>query len=157
MRFGGGRPPPPPDPDLIRALARLLAETGLGEIEYTVGRHRLRVARAAAAVGALPPAVAAVPGTAPETGANAAPEAVTADHPGALTAPMVGMIYLAPEPGAAPFVRVGDTVVIGQTLLIIEAMKVMNEIRSRRPGRVVRIFAADAQPVEYGAVLMLIE
>ena len=67
MRFGGRRPPPPPDPDLIRALARLLAETGLGEIEYTVGRHRLRVARAAAAVGALPPAVAAVPGTAPET------------------------------------------------------------------------------------------
>jgi acetyl-CoA carboxylase biotin carboxyl carrier protein len=70
---------------------------------------------------------------------------------------MVGTIYLAPEPGAAPFVRVGDTVIVGQTLLIIEAMKVMNEIRSTRPGRVVRILAADAQPVEYGAVLMLIE
>jgi acetyl-CoA carboxylase biotin carboxyl carrier protein len=144
VRFGGRRPPPPPDPDLIRALARLLDETGLGEIEYAVGRHRLRVARA----------VAATPGIAPET---AAPGAMIADHPGALTAPMVGTIYLAPEPGAAPFVRVGDTVVTGQTLLIIEAMKVMNEIRSTRPGRVVRILAADAEPVEYGAVLMLIE
>ena len=154
MRFGGRRPPLPPDPDLIRALAQLLAETGLSEIEYAVGRHRLRVARAAAAVGA-PRAVAAAPGMASETGA--AGEAMIADHPGALTAPMVGTIYLAPEPGAAPFVRVGDTVVTGQTLLIIEAMKVMNEIRSIRPGRVVRILATDAQPVEYGAVLMLIE
>ena len=157
MRFGGRRPPPPPDPDLIRALAQLLAETGLSEIEYAVGRHRLRVARAAAAVGAPPRAVAAAPGTAPETAPGAAPEAMIANHPGALTAPMVGTIYLAPEPGAAPFVRVGDTVVTGQTLLIIEAMKVMNEIRSIRPGRVVRILATDAQPVEYGAVLMLIE
>ena len=156
MRFGGRRPPPPPDPDLIRALAQLLAETGLSEIEYAVGRHRLRVARAAAAVGA-PRAVAAAPGMASETAPGAAAEAMIADHPGALTAPMVGTIYLAPEPGAAPFVRVGDTVVTGQTLLIIEAMKVMNEIRSIRPGRVVRILAADAQPVEYGAVLMLIE
>ena len=158
MRFGGRRPPPPPDPDLIRALARLLAETGLGEIEYAVGRHRLRVARAAAAVEAPPPAVPA-PAAAPlETAAaGAAAEAILADHPGALMAPMVGTIYLAPEPGATPFVRIGDTVVIGQTLLIIEAMKVMNEIRSTRPGRVVRILAADAQPVEYGAVLMLIE
>ena len=157
MRFGGRRPPPPPDPDLIRALARLLAETGLGEIEYAVGRHRLRVARAAAAVEALPPAVPAPAGAPIETAAGAAAEAMLADHPGALTAPMVGTIYLAPEPGAPPFVRIGDTVVIGQTLLIIEAMKVMNEIRSSRPGRVVRILAADAQPVEYGAVLMLIE
>jgi acetyl-CoA carboxylase biotin carboxyl carrier protein len=156
VRFGGRGPPPPPDPDLIRALARLLAETGLGEIEYAVGRHRLRVARAAAAVGA-PPAVAAVPGIAFETTLGAAPEAMIANHPGALTAPMVGTIYLAPDPGAAPFVRVGDTVVTGQTLLIIEAMKVMNEIRSTRPGRVVRILVTDAQPVEYGAVLMLIE
>jgi acetyl-CoA carboxylase biotin carboxyl carrier protein len=154
VRFGRRRSPPQPDPDLIRALAQLLDETGLGEIEYAVGRHRLRVARPAAAVGALPPAVAAAPAIAPET---AAPEAPIADHPGALTSPMVGTTYLAPEPGAAPYVQVGDTVATGQTLLIIEAMKVMNEIRSRRSGRVVRIFAADAQPVEYGALLMLIE
>jgi acetyl-CoA carboxylase biotin carboxyl carrier protein len=157
VRFGGRRPPPPPDPDLIRALARLLAETGLGEIEYAVGRHRLRVARALAGNGASPPAVAATPGIAPETTPSANPESTIADHPGALTAPIVGTIYLAPEPGGAPFVRVGDTVVTGQTLLIIEAMKVMNEIRSTRPGRIVRILVADAQPIEYGAVLMLIE
>jgi acetyl-CoA carboxylase biotin carboxyl carrier protein len=157
VRFGGRRPPPPPDPDLIRALARLLAETGLAEIEYAVGRHRLRIARAAAGIvaplaGGAPPAAIA-----PDDTQGAATEAMTADHPGALTAPMVGTVYLAPEPGAAPFVRIGDTVVTGQTLLIIEAMKVMNEIRSSRPGRVVRIVAVDAQPVEYGAVLMLIE
>jgi acetyl-CoA carboxylase biotin carboxyl carrier protein len=154
VRFGGGRPPPPPDPDLIRALARLLAETGLSEIEYAVGRNRMRVARAVAAP-ILP--VTPVPTPLGDAAADAAAETRAADHPGALTAPMVGTIYLAPQPGAPPFVRVGDAVVVGQTLLIIEAMKVMNEIRSTRPGRVVRILAADAQPVEYGAVLMLIE
>ena len=153
MRFGGGGPPPPPDPDLIRALARLLAETGLSEIEYAVGRRRLRVARAVAT--ALPAALApAVPN---DGTAETASEPALAQHPGALTAPMVGTVYLAPQPGAAPFVRVGDSVVTGQTLLIIEAMKVMNEIKSPRPGRVLRILADDAGPVEYGAVLMLIE
>ena len=157
MRFGGRGPPPPPDLDLIRALARLLEETGLGEIEYAAGRHRLRVARAVAGAGVPLRAVAAASGIAAETAPNANAESSIADHPGALTAPMVGTTYLAPEPGAAPFVRVGDTVVTGQTLLIIEAMKVMNEIRSTRAGRVARIFAADAEPVEYGAVLMLIE
>ena len=151
MRFGG-RPPPPPDPDLIRALARLLSETGLSEIEYTVGRHRLRVARAPATAAPAMPAFAAAP-AAPGDSADTA----VAEHPGALTAPMVGTAYLAPQPGAPSFVRVGDAVVAGQTLLIIEAMKVMNEIRAPRPGRVVRIFVADAEPVEYGAPLMLIE
>jgi acetyl-CoA carboxylase biotin carboxyl carrier protein len=149
VRFAGRGPPPPPDPDLIRSLARLLAETGLSEIEYAVGRHRLRVARAAAVSLAAAPA--------PEIAAGIAAATAVSDHPGALTAPMVGTVYLAPQPGATPFVRVGDTVVAGQTLLIIEAMKVMNEIRSTRPGRVTRILAADAEPVEYGAVLMLIE
>jgi acetyl-CoA carboxylase biotin carboxyl carrier protein len=149
VRFGGRRPPPPPDPDLIRALARLLAETGLGEIEYAVGRYRLRVARCAA-----PSAPAAAM---PEDAAAAIGDSRVGDHPGVLTAPMVGTVFLAPQPGAAAFVRVGDAVVAGQTLLIIEAMKVMNEIRSTRPGRVVEILAADAQPVEYGAPLMLIE
>jgi acetyl-CoA carboxylase biotin carboxyl carrier protein len=154
VRFGGGRPPQPPDPDLIRALARLLAETGLSEIEYAVGRNRLRVARAVAVAGQVPGSVV---GPAPAASADATAETGVADDPGALTAPMVGTVYLAPQPGAPPFVRVGDTVVAGQTLLIIEAMKVMNEIRSPRPGRVVQILAADAQPVEYGAVLMVIE
>jgi acetyl-CoA carboxylase biotin carboxyl carrier protein len=151
VRIGGGSTLPPPDPDLIRALARLLAETGLSEIEYAVGRRRLRVARAFVPLPAVPaPAAAAA---AAETASGAA----LAEHPGALTAPMVGTVYLAPQPGAAPFVRVGDVVVTGQTLLIIEAMKVMNEIKSPRPGRVVRILADDAQPVEYGAALMMIE
>src|SRR5258706_2616578 len=80
-----------------------------------------------------------------------------AGHPGAVTSPIVGIFYLAAEPGAAPFVRVGDTVGEGQTLLIIEAMKVMNQIRAPRGGRVTSIFVEDAAPVEYGAALMLIE
>jgi acetyl-CoA carboxylase biotin carboxyl carrier protein len=147
VRFGG-RLPPPPDPDLIRALARLLDETGLSEIEYAIGRHRLRVARRAEPVR--------------DAARSAAAEAIADDaavtgHPGALTAPMVGTVYLAPQPGAAAFVEIGDAVVAGQTLLIIEAMKVMNEIRAARPGRVTRILVADAEPVEYGAPLMLIE
>jgi acetyl-CoA carboxylase biotin carboxyl carrier protein len=154
VRVFGGRPPPAPDPDLIRALARLLAETGLSEIEYGVGRHRLRVARAVATAPAV--GQAALGGAVADPG-GAAEEQIVDDRPGALTAPMVGTVYLSPQPGAAPFVQVGDAVVAGQTLLIIEAMKVMNEIRSARPGRVVRILAADAEPVEYGAPLMLIE
>ena len=152
MRFGGRRAAASPDPELIRTLARLMAETGLGEIEYSIGRRRLRVARHPAASPAPPPL-----GDLSESVAPAPAGATLSEHPGAVTAPMVGTIYLAPEPGAAPFVRVGDPVFVGQTLLIIEAMKVMNEIRSVRPGRVVRILAADAQPVEYGAPLMLIE
>ena len=78
-------------------------------------------------------------------------------HPGTVTSPIVGIVYLAAEPGAPPFVRVGDTVSEGQTLLIIEAMKVMNQIRAPRAGRVTQIFVEDAAPVEYGAALMLIE
>jgi acetyl-CoA carboxylase biotin carboxyl carrier protein len=138
-----------PDPELVRSLARLLAETGLSEIEYAVGSHRIRVARVAS------PAGQAAPASAPGVAVPAAAE--LSEHPGALTAPMVGTAYLAPEPGAPPFVRLGDVVVAGQTLLIIEAMKVMNEIKAPRAGRVAQIFAADAQPVEYGAPLLLIE
>ncbi|MGH7029180.1 MAG: acetyl-CoA carboxylase biotin carboxyl carrier protein, partial [Stellaceae bacterium] len=78
-------------------------------------------------------------------------------HPGAVTSPMVGTAYLAPRPGAAAFVRLGESVAEGQPLLIIEAMKVMNEIRASRSGRIVQILVADAQPVEYGAMLMVIE
>ncbi len=153
MRFGGRRPTLLPDPELIRTLAQLLAETGLTEIEYAVGHQRIRVARGLVASGAAMPAAAAGPAAA----ASIAAERGLADHPGALNAPMVGTAYLAPQPGAPPFVRLGDNVVAGQTLLIIEAMKVMNEIRAPRPGRVVEILAADAQPVEYGQPLMLIE
>jgi len=164
------RPPLTPDADVIRALAGLLAETGLTEIEYAVGDHRIRVARdsaekpAAAANGhthpqASPPPVAAEPQPALAT-PQPAPEPTPtngADHPGTLSSPMVGVAYLAPQPGAAPFVRVGDQISKGQTLMIIEAMKVMNQIRAPQGGRVTRIFVTDADPVEYGAPLMLIE
>jgi acetyl-CoA carboxylase biotin carboxyl carrier protein len=149
VRFGGRFPPLSPDPDLIRTLALLLAETGLTEIEYAVGDRRIRVARGAAAAGAAPTYV-------PAAGLTAA-AAGLADHPGAVLAPMVGTAYLAAQPGAPPFVHLGDNVVEGQPLLIIEAMKVMNEIRAPRPGRVTQILIADSQPVEYGAPLMLLE
>jgi acetyl-CoA carboxylase biotin carboxyl carrier protein len=144
MRIGG-RSPPFPDTELIRALAALLTETGLTEIEYAAGDRRVRVARVP---GAPAPALTAAVSTA---------VAGSIEHPGAVKAPMVGTAYLAPQPGAPPFVRLGEAVGEGQPLLIIEAMKVMNQIRAHRPGRVAQILVADAQPVEYGAVLMLIE
>ena len=144
MKFGG-RARPFPDAELIRALAALLTETGLTEIEYAVGDRRVRVARAVAA-------------PAPLAGSPAPSAAVgSIEHPGAVRAPIVGTAYLAAQPGAPPFVRLGDTIVEGQPLLIIEAMKVMNQIRAHRPGQVAQILVADAQPVEFGAVLMLIE
>jgi acetyl-CoA carboxylase biotin carboxyl carrier protein len=141
----GGRSPPFPDAELVRTLAALLTETGLTEIEYAIGDRRIRVARAAG--GPVPLAVASAPSAA----------AGSIEHPGAVKAPIVGTAYLAPQPGAPPFVRLGDIIVEGQPLLIIEAMKVMNQIRAHRPGRIAQILVADAQPVEYGAVLMLIE
>jgi acetyl-CoA carboxylase biotin carboxyl carrier protein len=149
VRFGG-RSPPFPDADLIRSLAALLTETGLTEIEYAIGDRRIRVARV---VGALPPA--AVPPIAAPAAVPA--QAVPTEHPGAVKAPMVGTVYLAPQPGDPPFVHLGDAVAEGQPLLIIEAMKVMNQIRAHRAGRVTQILVTDAQPVEYGALLMLIE
>jgi acetyl-CoA carboxylase biotin carboxyl carrier protein len=152
VRFGGRRPPLLPDPELIRTLARLLAETGLSEIEYSIGESRIRVARGerrAAPVTSAPAEVAAAP-------APPAVETDLADHPGAVKSPMVGTAYLAPQPGAPPFVRPGDSVVAGQPLLIIEAMKVMNQIRAPRAGRIERILVSDGEPVEYGAILMLI-
>ena len=163
MKFGGRRSPLAPDPDLIRSLAKLLDETGLTEIEYAVGDQRIHVARHTAvaareAVVASPqPTALEKPATPP--GANGAghPGTNGHDHPGMLKAPLVGIAYLAAEPGAPPYVRVGDTVAEGQTLMIIEAMKVMNQIRAPRAGRISRVYIGDAEPVEYGTVLMLIE
>jgi acetyl-CoA carboxylase biotin carboxyl carrier protein len=146
----GGRSPPFPDAELIRTLAALLNETGLTEIEYAIGDRRIRIARVPGAPGlATTPAVAALsPLPVP---------AAPVDHSGAVKAPMVGTAYLAPQPGDPPFVRLGDAVTEGQPLLIIEAMKVMNQIRAHRAGRIAQILIADAQPVEYGAILMLLE
>jgi acetyl-CoA carboxylase biotin carboxyl carrier protein len=152
VKIGGRRRSPlAPDPDLIRALAQLLAENGLTEIEYAVGDRLIRVSRGV--LGASPQTALAPASVAPST-TTAADASV---HPGAVTAPMVGIAYLAAQPGAPAFVRLGEVVLAGQPLLIIEAMKVMNEIRAPRAGRIAQILIEDAQPVEYGAVLMLIE
>jgi len=145
------------DTDLIRRLAELLDETGLNEIELCDGANRVRVARAPAG----PPPQAAGGNAAPQA-APATPAAVggpenEAEPPGAVTSPMVGTVYVAPEPGAPPFVGVGDMVEEGQTLFIIEAMKVMNPIRSPRAGRISRILVANGDPVEFGEVLLVIE
>jgi acetyl-CoA carboxylase biotin carboxyl carrier protein len=141
------------DGELVRKLAALLEETGLTEIEYAVGDRRIRVAR-----GALPSAATiAVPLAAHAAATAPAPPSATAELAGAVKAPMVGTVYLSPQPGAAPFVKVGDAVAEGQVILIIEAMKVMNEIRAPKSGRLAQVVVADASPVEYGQVLMLLE
>ena len=142
------------DSELVRALAALLHETGLTEIEYAAGDRRIRVARDAPAAPAV---TVSMPAAAVSGSAAPASAAATAEPVGAVKAPMVGTVYLAPQPGAPPFVAVGDTVREGQVLLIIEAMKVMNQIPSRRAGRLTQILVADGAPVEYGQVLMVVE
>lgn len=136
------------DDALVRKLAGLLNETGLTEIEYEAGDQRIRVSR-----GGVAATVVAAPATAAPVAA-----AVVAEGPpaGAVQSPMVGTAYAASEPGAAPFVKVGDKVTKGQTLLIIEAMKVMNPIPAPHGGTVQSIEFADGRPVEYGEVLMVI-
>ncbi len=138
------------DKDLIRELAALLEETGLSEIEISDQGRTVRVARGtnrAAAAGAPAP-----PG-------EKAPAQVEdlANHPGAITSPMVGTAFVAPEPGAAPFVKVGDAVTAGQTVLIVEAMKTMNPIPAPRDGKVTRILISNGIPVEFGDVLMILD
>lgn len=145
------------DGDLVRKLADLLRETGLSEIEFAEGEKRIRVTRPTAAQTV---AVQAAPvlAAAPVAAAAAAPaSAKPASHPGAVTSPMVGTAYLAAEPGGTPFVRPGDVVKAGQTVLIIEAMKVMNPIKAPRGGTVAEVLVSDAQPVEFGEVLLIIE
>ncbi|WP_366554407.1 acetyl-CoA carboxylase biotin carboxyl carrier protein [Aquibaculum sediminis] len=144
----------PLDEDALRRLASILEDTGLTEIEVEDGDHRIRVAKTPAVVHAAPMATAP---SAPAT-AEAAPAAPAAAESGsAVTSPMVGTAYLASEPGAKPFVQPGDTVAEGQTLLIIEAMKVMNAMPSPRAGRVSRILVQDGQPVEFGEPLLVLE
>ena len=136
--------------DLVRKLAELLDETGLTEIEYGVGDWHLRVARGTIAVAAAAQAAApAAPAAAPEAGA--------ADHPGVVVSPMVGIAFTAPEPEAPAFVRVGDEVAEGDTVVLIEAMKVFNAIAAPRAGKVTRIFVSNGVPVEYGEPLLIIE
>jgi acetyl-CoA carboxylase biotin carboxyl carrier protein len=139
------------DSQLVHKLAKLLEETGLGEIEYATDTWRIRVARPAAAVTTLaappaPPATQAI--------AEAGP---AVDHAGALKSPMVGTAYLAPDPQSPPFVSVGSSVVEGDTVMIIEAMKVMNAIPAHRSGMIKEITVTSGQPTEFGQVLMVIE
>ena len=149
----------PFDSGLVRSLASLLDETNLTEIEYENEGTRIRVARqitySAVAPMAAPVAAAAAPIAAAAPAAPAAAD--PASHPGALKSPMVGVAYLAPEPGKPNFVAVGDTVAVGQSLLLIEAMKTYNPIRSAKAGKVTQILVEDGQPVEYGEPLMIIE
>lgn len=144
------------DAKLVRQLADMLAETGLTEIEVEDGDRKIRVSRGTVAAAAAPaPLAVAAPAAAPA--APAAPAAEPAvDLANAVKCPMVGTAYLLPEPGAAPFVSVGDTVKTGQTLLIIEAMKVMNPITAPRDGTIKQIMIENGQPVEYDQPLVVI-
>jgi acetyl-CoA carboxylase biotin carboxyl carrier protein len=157
------------DVAFIQALAEVLAQNDLTEVEVKReygenDRLNVRVSRAKTVVAqvAAPAAPAAAPtapatSAAPATPAAPAASADPASHPGALTSPMVGTCYLSPEPGSDPFVKVGDRVAEGQTVLIIEAMKTMNQIPAHKAGTVRRILVEDATPVEYGAPLLIIE
>ena len=163
------------DPEAIRALAQILKDTDLSEIEVVEKDSRLRVARNlpapapqfawpagmmapppayAGTAAAEMPAAVAVAGAA---AASAAVDGVDPKHPGLIASPMVGVVYLAPEPGAAPFVAVGSRVAQGQTVLLIEAMKTFNQVRAPRAGTVTRILVEPGMPVEYGEPLMVVE
>jgi acetyl-CoA carboxylase biotin carboxyl carrier protein len=139
------------DADAVRALARLLDETNLTEIEIEQNGLRLRVARYAAAPAAAAPLAEPRPVPVP-------PGAIDpAQHPGVVSSPMVGTAYRAPEPGAKPYCEVGTAVKAGDTLLVIEAMKTLNQIPAPKAGTVAQILFEDAQPVEFGEPLMIIE
>ena len=140
------------DEALIRKLAKLLKETGLTEIEFETDDARIRVN-----AGASGPVIAAAPAVAAAAPAAAlAPAGADAPAAGSVSSPMVGTAYLSPEPNAAAFVKVGDRIAKGQTILIIEAMKVMNPIPAPHAGTVTQILVQDGQPVEFGEPLMVI-
>jgi acetyl-CoA carboxylase biotin carboxyl carrier protein len=154
------------DAQLVRELAAVLAETGLTEIEIERGELRLRLARTAYVSPVVAPAMQThVIASAPVPAAQAAPALSApapappsaADHPGAVPSPMVGTAYLAAEPGASPFIKVGDSVSAGQTLMVVEAMKTFNPIPAPRAGKITAILVADGQPVEFGEPLVILE
>ena len=145
------------DTALVRELAELLSETGLTEIEVEEDDRKIRVARAAAPVAAAYPSAPVAPAAPAPASSAPAPQAdASSEMADAVTSPMVGTVYLAPEPGAANFVKVGDKVSEGDTLLIVEAMKVMNPIPADRSGTVKAVLVDNAQPVEFGQPLVAI-
>jgi acetyl-CoA carboxylase biotin carboxyl carrier protein len=144
------------DSALIRELALLLDENNLTEIEIERAGLRVRVARNVSIAASLPANVAPA-AAAPLAAASAVPAAEIAKHPGVVPSPMVGTVYWASEPGAKPFIEVGAKVTAGQTLMIIEAMKTMNQIPAPRAGTVTQILVEDGVPVEYGEPLVIIE
>ncbi len=148
------------DSKAIKELAALLDETGLNEIEVADGDKAVRVSKGGGTVvaaGAAAPASMPSDPAVPQQPNVSAPDTTAHSHPGAVTSPMVGTAYMASEPGAATFVKKGDSVNAGDTLMIIEAMKVMNPIKAEKGGTVTQILTQDGQPVEFGDVLMVIE
>ena len=143
------------DTNLVDVLADLMEQKGLTEVEVTVGDQTLRLSKGGTAptVAHVAAPVAAAPAPAAAAPAAAAP----ADHPGAVKSPMVGTVYMSPQPGSPAFVSVGDTVTEGQTLLIVEAMKVMNPIPAPRAGKITAILVDDAEPVEFDQPLVVLE
>lgn len=157
------------DAEAIKQLAKLLDETALNEIEVVDGDKSIRVNKGGITYGvpmAAGQQVPSVVGSAalmpsdpaiPQLASKELPPATAAAHPGAVTSPMVGTVYLSPEPAAAPFIRKGSTIKAGDTLLIIEAMKVMNQIKAERAGTITQVLVESGQPVEFGDVLVVIE
>lgn len=152
-----------PKSTTIETLARVLVENDLSEVEYEEGGKRIYLSRAPKALAGIPEVptpIQVVAPAAPQAVAAKEPEPAAKDltqHPGVVRAPMVGTAYVAPEEGARPFVLVGDTVTPGQTILIIEAMKVLNPIKATKAGKVIEIFVFDQKPVEYDEPLLVIE
>ena len=144
------------DADAIRALADILTETGLTEIEVAAKESRIRVVRN---VGGQVVQTFAAPVSekAPQAAAPSAASSDVADHPGALRSPMVGIVYLTPDPSSPPFVQEGQSVSAGQTLMLIEAMKTFNQIKAPRAGTLKRLLVSGGDPVEYDEILAIIE
>ncbi|HXV24421.1 MAG TPA: acetyl-CoA carboxylase biotin carboxyl carrier protein [Alphaproteobacteria bacterium] len=143
------------DEALVRKLAVLLEETGLTELEVEAGQQRIRVTRGGSTAASIANSTAAILPAGPVS--TPSPAASEPSPPNALLSPMVGTAYVAPEPGAAPFVSLGSKVAKGDTLLIIEAMKVMNPLHAPHPGTVTQILVSDGMPVEFGQPLLVIE
>ena len=146
--------------ELVRKLAEILNETGLTEIEYGSGDWHVRVSKTPAPVAAFAGPAASSPAPAAPSAEDAAASASAeslASHPGVVVSPMVGVAYTLPDPDSAPFVQVGDQVSQGDTVILIEAMKVFNPIKAPRSGKVTRIIVSNGSPVEFGEPLMIIE